>query len=237
MTRPIRAVFFDVDFTLIHPGPAFRGEGYRAFCERHGITVDASRFDTAVAAASYVLDEAQDLIYQDELFHRYTAEIIRGMGGEGDAVEQCAREMYAEWAECRHFLLYEDVPEVLRTLSTEGYRIGLISNSHRCLVSFQSHFELQGLIHAALSSSEHGYMKPHPSIFAAALAQIGARPEESVMVGDSLSHDIVGARRVGMKGVLVKRSADEEGERQPPPEFADVPIIRTLRELPGRLRL
>jgi len=29
-----KAVFFDVDFTLIAPGPMFRGEGYQAFCAR-----------------------------------------------------------------------------------------------------------------------------------------------------------------------------------------------------------
>ena len=237
MSGPFRAVFFDVDFTLIHPGPTFRGEGYRAFCERHGLAVDASRFDAAVAAASSVLDEAQDCIYQDELFHRYTAAIIRGMGGEGEGVERCAREMYGEWALCHHFEMYEDVPEVLRALASEGFRIGLISNSHRCLVSFQSHFELQGLISAAVSSSEHGYLKPHPSIFAAALAQIGAGPGESVMVGDSLPHDIAGARRVGMQGVLVKRSAQGvEEDLVPPADFADVPVIRTLRELPPLLR-
>ena len=31
--RPVSAVFFDVDFTLIYPGPTFQGEGYAAFCE------------------------------------------------------------------------------------------------------------------------------------------------------------------------------------------------------------
>ena len=35
-----RAVLFDVDFTLIHPGPMFQGEGYRAFCARFGIEAD-----------------------------------------------------------------------------------------------------------------------------------------------------------------------------------------------------
>jgi putative hydrolase of the HAD superfamily len=145
--------------------------------------------------------------------------------------------MYREWALCHHFEMYEDVPEVLRRLAADGYRIGLISNSHRCLVSFQSHFELQGLISAALSSSEHGYLKPHPSIFSAALAQIGAEPNESVMVGDSVPHDIVGARRAGMHGVLVKRSAQAAGgEPHAPPELADVPVIRSLRELPPLLR-
>src|SRR3954453_23730815 len=52
----IRAVLFDVDFTLIHPGPTFQGEGYAAFCARHGIGVDASRFGEAVIAAGQLLD-------------------------------------------------------------------------------------------------------------------------------------------------------------------------------------
>ena len=37
----LQAVFFDVDFTLIYPGPTFRGEGYQAFCARYGMDVDA----------------------------------------------------------------------------------------------------------------------------------------------------------------------------------------------------
>ena len=47
-----KAVFFDVDFTLIHPGPTFQGHGYSEACARHGVTADASRFDAAVAAVS-----------------------------------------------------------------------------------------------------------------------------------------------------------------------------------------
>jgi len=232
---PTRAVFFDVDFTLIHPGPTFRGEGYQQFCRQYGITVDPSRFDEAVVMASAVLDDVQDHVYEHALFHRYTAAIIRGMGGAGDTVDACAREMYAEWAACRHFQLYDDVPDVLRALAAGGVRIGLISNSHRCLASFQSHFELEGLIAAALSSSEHGYMKPHPSIFEAALRLIGVSAAESVMVGDSLQHDILGARRVGMGGVLVRRSAVAVATGSAATEISEVPIIRSLLELPPLL--
>ena len=35
------AVFFDVDFTLIHPGPRFQASGYFETCVRHGLTVDS----------------------------------------------------------------------------------------------------------------------------------------------------------------------------------------------------
>jgi len=231
-----RAVFFDVDFTLIYPGPTFRGEGYQQFCARHGITVDASRFDAAVAAASAILDEARDHIYEAALFHRYTAAIITGMGGEGPHVEACAKEIYDEWAACHHFELYDDVPATLRQIAARGVRIGLISNSHRCLASFQSHFELEGLITAAVSSSEHGYMKPHPSIFNAALQLVGVAASDAVMVGDSLTHDIEGAIQTGMRGVLVRRSADiGPGRATTTGARLDVPVIRTLTELPALL--
>jgi putative hydrolase of the HAD superfamily len=224
----LKAVFFDVDFTLIYPGPTFRGEGYRAFCGRYGIEVDASRFADAVAGAAPLLDSGDDR-YTDELFVVYTRRIIEGMGGAGPQLDACAQEIYREWAACRHFELYDDVPDVLRELAEAGLRIGLISNSHRCLASFQSHFELQGLIAATISSSEHGFMKPHPSIFSAALQLVSVAPAEAVMVGDSLRHDVEGAMRAGMRGVLLHR-ADSPTERA---AQLGIPVIRSLRELPA----
>jgi putative hydrolase of the HAD superfamily len=218
-------VFFDVDFTLIYPGPTFQGEGYRRFCAKHGITVDQGRFGRAVRAASVILDAQQQHVYDAEIFVRYTQRIIEEMGGTGPALTACATEIYDEWAACHHFHLYDDVEPVLRDLAGRGVKIGLISNSHRSLAAFEQHFELEGLISAAVSSSEHGYLKPHPSIFEAALRLADVRPEESVMVGDSLLHDIEGARRVGMRGVLVHRGpgrAEVDG---------GIPVIRDLSEL------
>jgi HAD superfamily hydrolase (TIGR01662 family) len=227
--RPItRAVFFDVDFTLIHPGPAFQGSGYSEFCARHGIVVDPARFAQSVASASTLLDSSGG-IYDPQIFIDYTRRIIEGMGGCGDKVEMAARDIYDEWSGCQHFTLYEDVPDVVRALHARGLTIGLISNTQRCLSSFQSHFALDGLFAVTVSSALHGYMKPHPSIFQAALQQAGVAVDESVMVGDSLDHDIAGARRLGMRAVLVARSG-------PPSECPpDVPVIATLRDLPALL--
>ena len=91
------------------------------------------------------------------------------MGGRGPAVDLAARDIYDEWSACHHFTLYEEVPEVLRALRADGFTIGLISNTQRSLTTFERHFELDGLFAVAISSSEHGYMKPHPSIFEEAL--------------------------------------------------------------------
>lgn len=223
-----RAVFFDVDFTLIRPGRTFQGPGYQEFCARHGVDVDPARFEQAVRDASALLD-GRESAYDPQVFVRYTQRIIEAMGGTGAAVEAAAREIYDAWAECGHFELYEDVPDVLRALRGAGLRIGLISNTARCLTSFQAHFALDGLFDVAISSSEHGYMKPHPSIFEAALNGLGASSGESVMVGDSLLHDVEGARRLGMRAVLVSRA----GTRPECPP--DVPVISTLRDLPPLL--
>ena len=227
--RRVDAVFFDVDFTLIHPGPAFDGEGYRAFAARHGLQVDASRFEDAVREAAVELERLQDGVYRPEPFLRYVSRVLTRMGAVGDGIETCALEIYDEWALCHHFTLYDDVAPTLAALHAAGYRICLISNTHRCLDSFQSHFDLEPFITAAVSSSEHGYLKPHPSIFRAALDRVGACAEGGVMVGDSMIHDIDGARRVGMAAVLLVRSGQA-------PETTDgVPVIRSLAELPDLL--
>jgi putative hydrolase of the HAD superfamily len=227
-----RAVCFDVDFTLIYPGPTFRGEGYRQFCANHGMSVDPSRFERAVASASFLLDEAQESFYDPKIFIRH---IIEQMGGAGPALDACAREIYDEWAACQHFSLYEEVPGVLQNLAAAGVKIGLISNTHRCLTSFQTHFELNGLINAAISSSDHGYMKPHPSIFEKALDLLKVKPRDAVMVGDSIRQDIDGARRIGMRAVLVKRSNDTTPSGHGGVAIDEVPVIRSLRELPALL--
>jgi putative hydrolase of the HAD superfamily len=221
-------VFFDVDFTLLRPGPRFQGIGYQACCARHGVTTDAGAFDAAVAAASGALDSI-DLLYDGELFVAYTRRIIEGMGGTGPGVDAAARELYDDWAEHDHFSLYEDAMPALEAIKARGVRVGLISNSHRRLDAMQDHFSLGDLVDVAVSSPDHGYMKPHPSIFQRALELMQVPAAEAVMVGDSLAHDVNGALRIGMRGVLLARGA------APDAAVAGVPVIRTLHELPPLL--
>ena len=225
-----RAVFFDVDFTLIFPGPNFQGEGYQRTCAAFGVDADAARFDAAVAASSFILDDVEEPLYDDGLFIHYTASIIEHMGGRGPGVVKAAREIYSQWAVNHHFEMYDDVAPALQRLQSRGLIVGLISNSHRSLDSFRDHFELGGLVHALVSSSLHGYMKPHPSIFETALLRAGASAAESVMVGDSLKADVEGALAVGMRAVLLRRSG--EMPRDLP---TNVPVIRGLAELDALL--
>ncbi|HVB38544.1 MAG TPA: HAD family hydrolase [Vicinamibacterales bacterium] len=231
-----RVVFFDVDFTLIEPGPAFQADGYGAFCAHYGIAVEPARFDAAVAAAATVLEDRDEYAYDPDVFVRYTRRIIEGMGGAGAQLDACAREIFDEWTSFHHFSLYPDVAPTLRRLVADGIRIGLISNGQRSLEAFERHFALEGLIDAAIASPDHGFMKPHPSIFEAALRLVEVPARDALMVGDSLRHDIEGARGAGLRAVLVRRHGGT------PPADQDevlrrlgVPVLESLEGLPALL--
>ncbi|MGH9175997.1 MAG: HAD family hydrolase, partial [Vicinamibacterales bacterium] len=221
-----RAIFFDVDFTLIFPGPTFQGEGYARFCAEQGITVARECFEDAVAAASFILDDVEEPIYDAALFVHYTATIIEQMGGRGPAVVRAAERIYEQWAGNHHFEMYDDVAPVLTTLASRGFTLGVISNSHRSLEAFKEHFRLESLITTTVSSAEHGYMKPHRSIFERALMQASVPAGNAVMVGDSLKADIEGALAAGMRAVLLRRSGEVPASLPP-----GVTVIRSLTEL------
>jgi len=77
-------------------------------------------------------------------------------------------------------------------------------------------------------SRTHGRVKPHRSIFEAALAALEAAPADAAMVGDSYADDIEGARALGMRGILLDRDGAHVGE----PDRID-----TLLALPAALGL
>ena len=104
----------------------------------------------------------------------------------------------------------------------------MISNSHRSLEAFTAHFELDRYVRTHVSAHPHGYMKPHPSIFQAALTAAGVRAAEALMVGDSLKADVEGALNAGLRAVWLRRAGDV-----PAGAPASVPVIRRLHELPS----
>jgi HAD superfamily hydrolase (TIGR01662 family) len=199
----LRAVIFDVDFTLAKPGPLLGPEGYRAAGARHGLTLAPERYEAARTAAIEDLEHHPELDHDEEIWVRFTEDIVRGMGGEGEGVREVAEAITAGWLHSANFELYEDVLPVLASLRESGVRIGLVSNTSRDLGAFVEHFALD--VDAWISSGVHGKVKPSPSIFLAALELLGVEPGAAVMVGDSPLDDVEGARGLGMRAYLVDR--------------------------------
>jgi putative hydrolase of the HAD superfamily len=199
----IRAVLFDVDFTLARPGPELGPEGYVRAGERHGLRLDAEAYERARDAAFVDLTRHPELDHDEEIWIRFTERIVIGMGGSQPASYACACEITSGWQRHENFELYDDTIPVLQELRAKGYKLGLVSNSARDVREFASHHALD--VDAGISSFHHGKTKPHPSIFRAVLELLDVEPHEALMVGDTVADDIEGARDAGLQAVLVDR--------------------------------
>jgi HAD superfamily hydrolase (TIGR01549 family) len=226
MAAALKAVLFDVDFTLCRPGPELSPERYARIASRHGVTLDPARYEQAREAAVLNLKRHPELVHDDAIWHRFTEEIFTGMGGPKEIADECATEIEQGWEVSENFELYEDALAALEELRKAGLRIGLVSNGIRDLHEFVAHHRLD--VDAVVDSRTHGRVKPHPTIFERALELLGVRPAETVMVGDSVEEDIEGAHALGMRAILIDRD-----ERHP--EIED--RLTDLLALPAALGL
>jgi putative hydrolase of the HAD superfamily len=100
---------------------------------------------------------------------------------------------------------YVEVPDVLRALRERGARLMVVSNWDVSLHEVLSETGLADLVDGAISSAEAGAAKPDPAIFALALEHLGVAAADAIHVGDTVAADVEGARRAGVRPVLVAR--------------------------------
>ena len=225
----LRAVLFDVDFTLAKPGPDLGPEGYQILGRQFGLELDPTKYAEARAAAVETLEKHPELEHDEEIWVLFTERIIRGMssgGGDSDRAYDCAVHMTRRWEHAHNFELFEDTLPVLEELRHHELKIGLVSNTGRDLEAFVRHHALD--VDVAFSSGAFGKVKPDPSIFRATLHRLGVRPRQAAMVGDSPEDDIDGARKLGMRAFLVDRD-----DRYPDYHGR----LTDLRQLPAALGL
>ncbi|HZP74208.1 MAG TPA: HAD family hydrolase [Gaiellaceae bacterium] len=218
----LKAIVFDVDYTLAKPGPDLGPEGYRRLGERHGLVLDPERYDEARRAAITDLERHPELDHDEEIWIRFTERIIRGMGGSGTATYAAAVEMEGAWSHAHYFELYDDAISTLASLRLRGLKLGLLSNSARDLDAFVEHHGLR--VDAVLTSRTHGKTKPHQGIFLRMLELLAVQADEAMMVGDTPDDDVEGALAVGMRAVLV----DRDGRF---PERESLPDLRAVAAL------
>ena len=103
------------------------------------------------------------------------------------------------------FRAYPEVPEALARLRARGARLAVVSNWDSSLHDVLERTDLRRLVDAVVISAEEGVAKPDPRIFRIALERLGAETAGALHVGDSLEHDVAGARAAGLEAVLVAR--------------------------------
>lgn len=231
----VQAVFFDFYETLCFHRHSL-AENLERIAERYGVEVNWERCETAMerlfAGTSapaptphYSLLESSITVMLRE------CEFIREVGIEKH-VEQIAWELL----QSGHYLfaansatLYEDVVPTLQHFRDEGFKLAIVSNWDTPLDPLTERLGIADYFDAVIASHDARVRseKPDPHIFNYALAAVGVLPEETVHVGDTYEADIVGARDVGIRPILLDRDGTQTGKWEE--------TIRSLSELPEML--
>lgn len=101
---------------------------------------------------------------------------------------------------------YDEVTDVLAGLRAEGLRIVVCSNWDWDLREAVDEAGLTTAVDAMVSSAWVGARKPHPRIFAAALAEADVTPAETLFVGDTWGPDVEGPRSAGITPLYLRRA-------------------------------
>ncbi|HZW03502.1 MAG TPA: HAD family hydrolase [Anaerolineaceae bacterium] len=237
-------ILFDLGNTLIYseaPWPQTFTQSIQALTA--SLRDNGVRFDEAVFKREF---ERRMIAYYDERdteFIEYTTAYVLTnllqesrvtLPGNG-VVKEAVRAMYA--VSQAGWQPEADALPMLETLRSRGYRLGLISNAPDAddVAVLVDKAGVRQFFEIILVSASFGRRKPHPAIFQQALDYFGVRPQNAVMVGDTLGADIVGANQLGMASVWITRRAGTPGNRDHLDTIQPTATIKTLAELPGLL--
>jgi HAD superfamily hydrolase (TIGR01509 family) len=121
---------------------------------------------------------------------------------ESGVADHHAESLYQRAINPGSWAPYPDTAEVLRGLSEQGVRIGVVSNIAFDIRPAFAALGVDGCVDEFVLSFEVGAVKPDPKIFTTALERLGVAAADTVMIGDSEEAD-GGARAVGCGFILV----------------------------------
>ncbi len=218
----IRAVTFDAFGTLIDTGRDVLIHVSRAVCQDHRPSLAPEKlletWDRYFFGAQY--DEFQNLAVTTE---DSLAKTLADYGIEAEPrpyVEMLERM----WSHARAY------PETARVLARlDGLPRAVVSNADDAFL--KEILSKNGLAfdHVVTSEGARAY-PPRARIFEVALERLRAEPEQVVHVGDSLTADVEGAGRLGIRTVWVNRTGVVRGTTDPQPdhEIADLTPLPAL---------
>ena len=236
-----KGILFDLGNTLLY----FDGNWQEVFeyadrrmaenLAKAGLSLDWDRFlsDFRERLSSYHNQREVDLIEHS------TARILRDTlavhGVEPvpeNLIENALAALYA--ASQEYWTPEEDLIPTMKALKNTGYLMGVISNAgdDQDVQTLVEKARIRPYLDFVLTSAASGMRKPDARIFALGLRFLGLSTQEVVMVGDTLSADILGANQMGIYSVWITRRADTAANRQNLAAIKPNATIEALADLP-----
>lgn len=243
-TDPIRAVLFDLGYTLIN----FNGEFSRVMRESYlvlaaslqkaGYSFDAEgfadRFNDTIT--EYYRSREEDLT--ERPIEQYLSRVLASYEVYDplrNVIQGSLEKMYRFTEE--YWQLEEDALSTLEQLKADGYRLGMITNAanpdnaNRLI----DRFGLRPFFEVILISSVEKIRKPDTRIYSRAITRLDLPRFSVAMVGDTLTADILGAQNAGMRAIWINRRANRAENHIVVDRIVPDAVIETLAQLPATL--
>ncbi|MFN8180091.1 MAG: HAD family hydrolase [bacterium] len=227
-TEPTSTILFDAGNTL-----AFVDlHRVAAVLAGHGSAFRAAELAPAEAvarAAMYRCAEENPRLTDRERWRVYVAGMLAALALPGDGAAERIRASLeaAHRADNLWRRVEADTPATLDRLRARGFRLGVVSNADGRVRALLEDLGLASRFEVIVDSHVVGVEKPDPRIFAIALEALRESPHRAVYVGDFPQVDILGARRAGIRPILL----DPLGISP----HVDCPVIARLPELEALL--
>jgi putative hydrolase of the HAD superfamily len=198
-----RAVLFDAAETLFTTRGSV-GEIYASVARKYGSQGSPEDIQAAFlknfrgAGPLTVTDQKR---WWRDLVYRVFSEV-----GMFDNFDRFFDEVYDRFRDSQGWVLFPETLAVLAQLKQWRLKLGIISNFDSRIYSVLDSLEIRQFFDAVVLSSETGYSKPDPEIFAAGSSAVGVDPSEALFVGDSPHDDVEAAIRAGFSAVLIDRT-------------------------------
>lgn len=226
--RQFRVLTFDCYGTLIDWERGIL-QALRPVLQRHGVVLDDAALLEQYASFESEIERGPFINYRTVL-----ETVVRRFGEQhgfrpSDAEARSLPESLPHWQP------FPDTIPALQALSTR-YKLAIISNVDEELFAHSARL-LQVPFLWVITADQVGSYKPAHANFHAAFARIGAPKAHILHVAQSLFHDHVPARELGLATVWVNRRSVVTGSGATPPAPAkpdvEVPTLQALAELMG----
>ena len=198
-----RAIFIDIDDTLLDYIPCCR-EAFEFALPEH-----PEYFDLFFEISGRLFSEAKHGLHTiAEVMELYPKEFIAAIGYPPEAVDPFKHAFRAAWGKTH--TLVPGAKEMLENLQAKGYRLFAASNSFGHLQ--RNRLECAGILpyfEDTYISMDIGYDKPDIRFYQEALRRCGLQPHEVLMIGDSMTTDVIGAQKAGMDALFFDRQKDD----------------------------
>ena len=235
-----RAIFLDIDDTLLDYIPCCREAFDFALAQiindPSPMTNEEELFELFFSISGRLFSEAKRGLHTvAEVMDLYPREFVERMNElTNERVSELEIEQMtdtfkhafrAAWGKTH--TLVPHAQETLEALHTKGYRLFAASNSF-------GHLQRSRLEHAGILrffedtfiSMDLGYDKPDIRFYQEALRRCNLSPEEVIMVGDSMTTDVLGAQAAGIEAIYFNRYQSPITNHQSP-----LTVISSLPEL------